>query len=132
MSNDEMTNDDKIHAAEHELESEIRDYLKEKDRIRDILGKIGGKPGQREKAINILFIVLVALTFVTATVSPLVREVSLEVAILLVSVKLIYVLSQNAKINHFQFWMLSTLEWRLNEMAKDISKMEKSLGSKKS
>ena len=127
-----MNKEEKIQAAEHELESEIRDYLKEKDRIRDILGKIGGKPGQREKAVNIVFIALVGITFASAIISEAVREISLEVAILLVSVKLIYVLSQNAKINHFQFWMLSTLEWRLNEMAKDLSSLEKSVGKKDS
>jgi len=37
--------------------------------------------------------------------------------------KLVFVLAQNAKVNHFQFWMLSTMEWRLNEMAKNLDKL---------
>jgi hypothetical protein len=29
--------------------------------------------------------------------------------------------------NHTEFWLLSTIEWRLNEMAKDIRKLKKGI-----
>lgn len=110
-------------SAHHELETEIDDYLNDKERIRKILGRVGGVPQKKEKIVNYIFIFLVGLSFVIALIVEDPRNMFLEIALLLVSLKLIYVVNQNTKINHFQFWMLSTLEWRLNEMAKDLKKL---------
>ena len=44
-----------------------------------------------------------------------------------VSLKLAFFLHQSAKVNHFQFWMLSSIEWRLNDLAKKVNAMEKSM-----
>ena len=109
----------------HELELEINEYLEEKERIRKILGRIGGTPTRKEKAINTVFLVLVGLSFGVAMIVQDPKNLPLEVAILLVSLKLIFVVTQNARLNHSQFWMLSTIEWRLNEIAKRLSRMEK-------
>lgn len=111
--------------ARHELELEISEYLEEKERIREILGRIGGTPTKREKAVNMIFLILVGISFGVAMVIQDPKNLPLEAAILLVSLKLIFVVTQNARLNHSQFWMLSTIEWRLNEIAKRLSKMER-------
>ena len=114
---------------ESELETEIDPYLKEKERIRTILGRVGGVPRKRTRIVNTVFLVLVAVCFLTAMFVQDPRNIPLEVAILLVSLKLIFVLGQNARVNHFQFWMLSTIEWRLNEISKDVAALKDPLRS---
>ena len=113
---------------EEELKHDIEQYLKEKEHIRKIVGKIGGTSTRVEKLINEMFLILViaafALPFIFDKISA---EISIEIAILLVSLKLFYFLYQSAKVSHFQFWMLSSIEWRLNEIAKKINDVEKKM-----
>lgn len=111
---------------EHELREEIDQYLKEKEEIRRIVGKIGGKCTRFEKIINEVFLFLVLITFILPFfVDFISANIAIEIAILLVSLKLFYFLYQSAKVNHFQFWMLSSIEWRLNELSKKINEIEK-------
>ncbi|NOY10213.1 MAG: hypothetical protein GXP33_15375 [Spirochaetes bacterium] len=107
-------------------EDEIREFLKERDRIRGVVGRIGGKPTKGEKAANIIFIILVVAAFIMALLfEGFPRLVSMEIGILFVSLKIAYFLSNEAKVNHFEFWILSSLEWRLNDVIKRIDRMEK-------
>jgi len=113
---------------EEELRQEIEQYLKEKEQIRAIVGSIGGKTSKSEKMINYTFLSMVVLAFLLPFFwKDFTHMISLEVAILLVSLKLVFFLYQSAKVNHFQFWMLSSLEWRLNDVSKKVGKIEKSL-----
>jgi hypothetical protein len=34
-----------------------------------------------------------------------------------------------ARVNHFQLWILSSLEWRLNEVVKEIDKVKEAAGA---
>lgn len=122
-----MTDTEKLHHELNEeiLESEINDYQRDKERIRKILGKAGGVPQKRDRLVNYIFLFLVALAFAVALVVEGPKNIFGEIAILLVSLKLIYLVEQNARVNHFEFWMLSTLEWRLNEMSKTLDGLKK-------
>lgn len=120
----EKNSSESTEETRRELEEEIDQYLNEKERIREILGRIGGVPRKKERIINVVFLILVALSFGMALIIQDPRNLPLETAILLVSVKLIYVVTQNARLNHSQFWMLSSIEWRLNEITKDIRKLK--------
>lgn len=116
---------------EAELKQEIDQYLKEKEHIRAIVGSIGGKSSKSEKLINYTFLSFVIGAFLLPFIwKDFTHMISLEVAILLVSLKLVFFLYQSAKVNHFQFWMLSTLEWRLNDVSKKVGKIEKNLKEK--
>lgn len=113
---------------EEELRQEIDQYLKEKEQIRAIVGTIGGKNSKSEKLINYTFLTLVIIAFLLPFFfNDFTHMLSIEVAILLVSLKLVFFLYQSAKVNHFQFWMLSSLEWRLNDVAKKVGKIDKAL-----
>jgi hypothetical protein len=115
------------HGADNEaqLQDEVQEYLKEKERVRKILGRVGGNPGKKEKVMNILFLGTVALVFVVGLIFPEYQTLTLEVAILLVSLKLALILTQNNKMSHFQFWMLSTIEWRLSQVSQDMIRLKK-------
>jgi len=66
-----------------ELEREINEYLREKDRIRQIVGKVGGVPRKRAKIINVAFLILVAISFAAAICVQDPKVIPLEVAVLL-------------------------------------------------
>lgn len=106
------------------LDNDIDEYLKEKDRIRGILGRIGGMPRTPGIVLNATLLVLVAACLVIALMVQEPTFLPFEIAILLISIKLIYVLRQSSKAIHFQFWMLSTIEWRLNEIARDLKALK--------
>ena len=55
---------------------------------------------------------------------PLPEMFSLEIAILLVSVKIIWMIHIQTKVEHFQFWILNSIEFRLNDIAKRIRTIE--------
>jgi hypothetical protein len=115
------------------LIEELEQFKKEKERIRQLVGQIGGTESQkRNRIINIVFIVLVALLFVFDLTRhmfhfdvPLPQMFSLELAILFVSVKIIWMIHKGDKVEHFQFWVLNSIEFRLNDLAKLLREVEK-------
>ena len=123
----DMKSSEEIH-IENELREDIEQYLHEKEQIRQIVGKIGGKTTGFGKIINEVFLLLVITAFILPFFfEEITPDISIEIAILLVSLKLFYFLYQSAKVNHFQFWMLSSIEWRLNEMSKKLSEIERKI-----
>jgi len=125
MNESEKTRE--LNAMEEELLQELESYNKEKDRLKNILGQIGGKPfSRKDNLINIIFLVIILVLFtLEITTHFLPAFVSLELGILLVSVKIILMIHNQFKVNHFQFWILNSIEFRVNEMARKIRAMEK-------
>ena len=111
---------------EEELESEIKSFEQERDKIRKIIGRIGGRPSQKSRLINIIFIVLVLTVFAMSIVwGGKMRFFMIEAGILLLSLKLVYFLESYMRLNHFQFWILSSLEWRLDKIDKMLREISK-------
>jgi hypothetical protein len=50
---------------------------------------------------------------------------ALDIGLLLISIKIIYSLTQQARVNHYQFWILTTLEWRLHDINSEIKKLKR-------
>ena len=114
---------------ENTLKEEIEEYNKEKDRIKFVIGKIGGKRySKTDTAVNIIFFVTIAILFVLEVTFHLIPAfLSLEIGVLLISIKIIWMIHSQQKTNHFQFWILNSIEFRMNEMYKRLKEMEKSL-----
>jgi len=53
--------------------------------------------------------------------------VSLESGILLISLKLAWSINQNARINHYEFWILQTLDFKLNDLRHDLRRQRKKI-----
>lgn len=111
-----------------DLKKELENFQQEKERVRAIIGKIGGMPRFHDKLFNWL---LVALTAICLIVSLLVDNVSIrllmiELAAATISAKIIYLIHCQMRVNHFKVWVLSSIEWRLNELTK-LVKEKKSL-----
>ena len=108
------------------LRAELEDYRKEKDQIRQVIGAIGGTGNDmREKILNFVFVFLLCTIFTSDILRhfggfkiPYVSSMlSLEIGVLLVSVKIIWMIHKQTKVEHFQFWILNSIEFdvRVNE-----------------
>jgi len=115
------------------LREELAHYKSEKERVRKILGQVGGKSSKKkDTAINILFLVLVIGLFSF----DIIREIfelsffgitpfiSIEIAILLISIKIIWMINRQQKADHFQFWILNSIEFQINLISKRIRELE--------
>lgn len=117
------------------LKAELDNFKKEKEKIRQLMGQIGGKEqAERDKWINSIFIVAIALLAVNDLLHhiwhirvPVDTEFSLVIAILLVSMKIIWMMHKSTKVEHFQFWILNSIEFRLNDVAKQLRNLEKTV-----
>ena len=114
------------------LKAELDNFKKEKEKIRKLMGQIGGKEqAERDKWINTAFIAAIALLGINDLLHhiwhvrvPIDTEFSLVIAILLVSIKIIWMMHKSTKVEHFQFWILNSIEFRLNDVAKQLRNLE--------
>ena len=118
-------NDEHLEDEINDLKQSLEQFQQEKERVRAIIGKIGGVPKFRTKLINIIFITVV---LVSVTVSVIggeqLRLLMIELATVTLSLKIIYLIHCQMRVNHFKFWILSSIEWRINEMMKHIKQQK--------
>jgi len=104
---------------------EMEEFIQEKEKIRKIVGQIGGKPTIAGKVINVAMLAFILMTLIAAPFLPKELELpAVEVGLVLLSLKIFMFLRNEAKVIHFQFWMLSSLEWRMNDMAKRLARID--------
>jgi hypothetical protein len=109
-----------------DLKQELEHFQQEKERVRVIIGKIGGVPKFRTKLVNILFIVVVVVCLIISVIGDReVRLLMIELTTVMLSLKIIYLIHCQNRINHFKFWILSSIEWRINELMKQVKKQSK-------
>ena len=120
------------------LREELEHYKQEKERVRKILGQIGGATSKKkDQLLNIIFPTLIVFLFAF----DFIREIydfslfgitsffSIEIAILLVSIKIIWMIRRQQRVDHFQFWVLNSIEFQINLMSKRIRELEERLGT---
>ncbi len=109
-----------------DLKKELEHFQQEKERVRAIIGKIGGIPTFNTKLINGVFIAIIAISVVVSVVTPEKWQLlMIELATITLSVKIIYLIHCQTRVNHFKLWMLSSIEWRLNEVMKQVRHLKK-------
>jgi hypothetical protein len=114
------------------LREELEQFRREKEKIRALVGQIGGaKSNRRDRVINVAFLSAIGLLFLGDLLRhllhanvPLPPLVSIELGVLLVSVKIIWMIHKQSKVEHFQFWILNSIEFRLNEITKTVRRLE--------
>lgn len=108
-----------------DLKQELENFQKEKERIRAIIGKIGGVPQFQTKLINIIFVSIILVSVVISIIGgESLRLLMIELATVTLSAKIIYMMHLQMRINHFQFWILSSIEWRINETIKHMKQLK--------
>jgi len=115
--------------GEDQLKEELNSFRKEKDRISKIVGQIGGsKSNSNNNLINIFFFgILLALVIFGGVLKKISLEIQIAAIILLVVLKIAWMVNEAHKVSHFQFWILNSLEFRVNEMNRKVKKIEKTL-----
>lgn len=118
------------------LKEELDQFKREKEKIRKLMGQIGGKDAEKQdRLVNRFFILAIAMLAMNDFVNhllhikdPLIPPLfSLEIAVLLVSIKIIWMMHKSTKVEHFQFWILNSIEYRLNDVAKQLRHLEKTV-----
>jgi hypothetical protein len=108
-----------------DLKYELEHFEQEKERVRAIIGKVGGVPRFRTKLINILFIVIIIAAGVISIFSgEKLRLLMVELTTVMLSIKIIYMIHMQARVNHFKFWILSAIEWRINEVMTQVKQLK--------
>ena len=121
--------------SEHDTETlrqELKEFKNEKEKIRQLVGQIGGaQSAQRDLAINLVFLILIGILFIFDIFRhllhmdlPLPPLFSLELGILLVSIKIVWMIHKQSKVEHFQFWILNSIEFRLNDLSKQLKEFQ--------
>lgn len=115
---------------QNQLKEDLNEFLKEKEELREVIGKIGGSNNPQSKIITTLFMGIVLVIFVTGIIlKQLSPMTTLLLLLLIISFKIIWMLQQMQKSMHFQFWVLNSIEIRINELDKRQKKIEKILES---
>ncbi|MBN2588460.1 MAG: hypothetical protein JXA96_01255 [Sedimentisphaerales bacterium] len=120
--------DEKLKQFEDEindLKVELEHFEQEKERVRAIIGRIGGVPQFRTKVINILFIIIIIIAGVVSIFKEDLRLLMVELTTIMLSVKIMYMIHIQAKVNHFKFWILSAIELRVIEMMTLIKEIKR-------
>ncbi|MBC2851256.1 hypothetical protein H5J22_07525 [Cetobacterium sp. 8H] len=114
--------------GEEQLREELQEFQKEKERIRNIVGQIGGTNNKQNKIVNtLLIVIIVALLVLGGVFNRITPSLAVQVAILFGVIKLIWMFYESQRASHFQFWILNSLEFRINEIYKKTKKLEKDL-----
>jgi hypothetical protein len=111
------------HQVKQELEDlkkELSHFQSEKERVRMIIGQIGGIPKFHSRLFNWILIIATAICMIISLAidNLSVRLLMIELASAAVSVKIIYLMHCQMRVNHFKVWVLSSIEWRINELTK--------------
>jgi len=115
-----------LEAELDDLKRELEHFEKEKERIRAIVGQIGGVPKSRIRLVNALFIIILVVSVVISVIADEKwRLLMIELATVTLSVKIIYLMHAQMRVAHFEFWILSSLEWRINEIMKQLRQIKK-------
>ena len=117
------------------LEQELEHFRSEKEKIRNLVGQIGGKgSANRDQIINLVFFNVIILLFIFDILRhlfnisvPLPPLFAIEIGVLLVSLKIIWMIYKQTKVEHFQFWILNSIEFRLNSVSKQLNYIEEKL-----
>nr|WP_307776249.1 hypothetical protein [uncultured Cetobacterium sp.] len=118
--------------GEEQLKEELQEFQKEKERIRNIVGQIGGANNKQNKIVNTLLIVIIVVLLILGGVfNRITPTLAVQVAILFGVIKLIWMFYESQRASHFQFWILNSLEFRINEIYKKTKKLEKDINDLK-
>ena len=120
---------------QHEIESlqeELNYFKQEREKVRALIGQVGGSnESRRDKILNYLFITLLVGLFICDIIGHFYSQfklldfkISLELGVFMVSIKIIWMMHRQAKVEHFQFWILNSIEYRLTELSKRTSEIQ--------
>ena len=114
----------KLEQAEKEAFKDLND-----EKLIKMIGSLGGKPTKKDRMLNIIFLVVVIALFISEIFwRQFIGTIALDVAVLLISLKLIYLMHSQARVNHYQFWILTAIEMKTTIMMEQLQKFSEKIG----
>ncbi len=112
--------------GEERLMEEFAAFEKEREELRYTLGAIGGqKFSRKDNWINAVFLTLIVILVCIDLFTEILHwRISLEIGLFLVSFKIVFMIHSQQKVNHFQFWILNSIEFRMNEITRIVRVLE--------
>ncbi|MDR3259784.1 MAG: hypothetical protein LBT51_09285 [Fusobacteriaceae bacterium] len=111
---------------EEQLEEELHEFQREQEKVKNIVEQLGGRNTKQNKIVSIIFLLVIfSLLAVGLGLQKTSLNLTLQIVIITALFKIIWMMYGTQKSNHFQFWILSTLEFRINEIDKKIKRIEK-------
>ena len=111
------------HYTEKEIDRELHQYD-------SMAGAVGGVSPHKQRLINAMIFVFVIAAFgvgIFFIQDEWIGKVALEVAVLLISIKLGFYLHNSVKFNHYSFWVFAAFENRLLEVKQQLREQVKLL-----
>lgn len=120
-----------LETRREDILKEIEEYNREREKIKSALGNIGGERYKKtDKIMNVVFLILIGLLVVAEmTLEIFPTFVWIELGVLLISIKIVWMIYSQHKFNHFQFWVLNSIEFRMNQTDKRIRNIESKIES---
>ncbi len=115
---------------DEEIIREVQAFNRERERIRAVLESIGTKKGRNmDRVANFLFIAGLAILVYERFVARQIEDIlSLEIGLLLVSIKIIWMIRMQERYNHFLFWIVHSIEFRQTELIERVDELRERLG----
>ncbi|NLH41242.1 MAG: hypothetical protein GX448_05335 [Planctomycetes bacterium] len=131
MADGSQLKQEQLQSELDDLRQELENFQKERERIRTIVGSIGGMPKTQAHLINVLFIVIVVASVLVSILGGKDWQLPMiELATVTLSIKIIYLIHSQMRVAHFVFWILSSLEWRINEIMRQLREIRKPVDDK--
>ena len=118
-----------------DLVEELESYRRQRKTIDALISEVGGKGAAKRTAVfNVLFVsalvVLFGLDLLRHFIdfAPIPETLSLQIGILLVSVKILWIAHKRTEVEHFQFWIMNTMENRINQIYEEVKRQKKAAG----
>jgi hypothetical protein len=118
---------------EKEVKEEVEQYKKEKEKIRKLLDSISNtNNGILNKVMDYGFILLLILLVFARFVFGIVDNIlSLELGLLLLSIKIIWLIKIQNNYNHFIFMIMHTLDHHQMKILEELKEIEKKMETEK-
>ena len=126
MNKDHQREKFSIEIDDPAITEEIEYFIKERQKIRKVLDGIDKtKQGPLSKVMDIGFIVgLVILAMARFAFNWIDNILSLELGLILLSIKIVWLIKVQNTYNHFIFMIMHTLDHHQNEMAEKLERIE--------
>lgn len=110
------------------IDSTLNEFQKEKERIRSIVGELGGHENSQHRAVNIIFVLIIAILLGLGIILKKIdMRISIEIITMIGVLKIIWMFYNTQRAVHFQFWILNSIEFKLNDLDKRIKRIERGI-----
>lgn len=103
----------------------MEEFAKEREKLRKTIGEIGGQHNRQYYIVSTIFAILILVLLVLGVALHKIElQISLEIIIMIGIFKILWMFYQVQKSIHFEFWILNSIEFRINEMDIRMKKIE--------